>query len=242
MNVLNPKLFSRQPDDTYKLHSGIRDKLLEIASTFKSYLEEDGLSLNVVDVRLVGSNAGYDYNDASDIDLHLVADLDCMACDSSIVQVALNAEKTKFNTTLDISIKGIPVELYVEDVRTGVNSNGIYSLTRDCWIKYPIPEKQLPEDVLAVVAAKTSEWVTLISKALVRRNENELQRIINRLYLMRKDGLDTKGPKSLGNLIFKEIRKQGYLDKVKLARDEAISERLTMECRIAREALNQHGN
>lgn len=235
--TLNPVIFEKTSDNSYKVKPDVAAKLLEIAKEFYNYLEEDGLKLNIVDIRLVGSNAGYDYNESSDIDLHLVADLDNLACDSTIVQVALNAEKQRFNATYDINIKQIPVELYVEDVRVGVNSNGIYSLTRNCWIKYPEVEEDVADDVKATVADKSQQWVNLILKALSRKNENELQRIINRLYLMRKDGLDSNGAKSCGNLIFKEIRKLGYLDQLKQCRDEAISERLTMECRIAQEAL-----
>ena len=130
MNKLNSKLFYLDACGKFMVKPEIRERLLEIAETFKSYLANDGLEINVVDIRLVGSNAGFDYNEFSDIDLHLVADLDCIGCDSAIVQVALNAEKTKFNSNLDISVKGIPVELYVEDVKAGVNSNGIYSLCK----------------------------------------------------------------------------------------------------------------
>lgn len=237
MNNLNSILFEVNSENKYKLKPEIRQRLLDISEAFQNYISQDGLCLNVVDVRLVGSNAGYDYNDASDIDLHLVADLDCMSCDPAILQVALNAEKTKFNSNLDISLKSIPVELYIEDVRAGVNSNGIYSIVKDDWIKYPTLEEPLSSEMEEFVGNKVGEWIRLISKALIRKNENELQRIINRLYLMRKDGLDSYGAKSPGNLIFKAVRKQGYLEKLKLARDEAISERLTMECRIAKEAL-----
>ena len=237
ISTLNSKLFQVNDSNTYTMKPEIRHKLLEIAEAFKAYLAEDGLNIDVIDIRVVGSNAGYDYNDTSDLDLHLVADLDNICCDSSIVQVALNAEKQRFNSSFDISVKGIPVELYVEDVKSGVNSNGIYSLIRDSWIRYPEIESPIPAEQEAEVINKTNQWISLINKALSRNNENELQHIINRLYLMRKDGLDSVGPKSCGNLIFKNIRKQGYLDRLKQSRDEAISERLTMECRIAQEAL-----
>ena len=239
MNILNPKIFYLKNNNKFHMKPEIRQRLLEIARTFQQYLAQDGLQIDVVDVRVVGSNAGFDYNEFSDLDLHLVANLDCMECNAAILQVALNAEKTKFNSNLDIKVKGIPVELYVEDVRAGVNSNGIFSLVKDGWIKYPQPEDAIEEKTMKLVADKVSQWITIITKALIRKNENELQRIINRLYLMRKDGLDSLGPNSPGNLIFKEIRKHGYLEQVKLARDEAISERLTLECRIAQEALKR---
>ena len=238
---LNPALFEALPTGEYTVKPEIREKLLEIASEFINYLAEDGLELDVVDIRLVGSNAGYDYQDTSDIDLHLVADLDNLCCDDTIVQVALNAEKQRFNNTYDITVKGIPVEVYVEDVRTGVNSCGIFSLARGGWVKYPVPADPIPDKFLAEIEEKFGRWTNIINAALSRKHEKELQRIINRLYLMRKDGLDTVGINSCGNQIFKKERAAGLLDALKQAKDEAISERLTMECRIAQEALS-HGS
>ena len=64
-----------------------------------------------------------------------------MPASKEILQVALNREKAAFNDYYDISVKGVEVELYVEDINSGTMSNGIYSLFTNKWIKFPKPIK-----------------------------------------------------------------------------------------------------
>ena len=65
---LNPRIW-----DGEKMRPEVRDKLLEIAADFKESL---GLTdLEVKDITVSGSNAGYTYTPYSDIDLHLVVDI-----------------------------------------------------------------------------------------------------------------------------------------------------------------------
>ena len=62
---LNPRLWSGN-----KMRPEVREKLLAIAADFKESL---GLSdLDVKDITVSGSNAGFTYTPHSDIDLHLV--------------------------------------------------------------------------------------------------------------------------------------------------------------------------
>ena len=65
---LNPRIWQGN-----KMRPQVRAKLLQIAEDFKQSL---GLTdLNLKDITLSGSNAGYTYTPHSDIDLHLVVDL-----------------------------------------------------------------------------------------------------------------------------------------------------------------------
>ena len=66
---LNPSLFM---DD--KMRPKVREWLLDIAKEFTGSIAED-LDYKVLDVLLVGSQAGYNYTQYSDIDLHLVVNL-----------------------------------------------------------------------------------------------------------------------------------------------------------------------
>ena len=125
-NILNPKLFYLS-DNRYFMKESVRNALYKIASAFIEFLEVDGISINIADVRLVGSNAGFDYTEYSDIDLHIVCDFEAISCDSDLLQIAFNSQRSLFNQSHDITVKGIPVELYVEDVKSGVSSDGICS-------------------------------------------------------------------------------------------------------------------
>ena len=224
MKTLNPKLFIYK-DNRYELIPEIREKLKQIANAFVDYIEEQGIYLNVADIQFLGSNAGFDYTDNSDIDLHLVSDFESISCDSNLLQIALNSERSRFNLSHNIRIKGISVELYVEDVNAGTNSNGIYSILYDKWIKYPEPENVKKPDYSSYL----QQWKSIIDKALAQDNLYEVQRVMNRLYMMRKNGLATSGRFSIGNLVFKEIRNLGLLDALKDKRLDLESKQLSLE-------------
>lgn len=135
---LNPKLW----DSNNELKEDVKDKLLDIVDNFLDDLKEDNINLSVVDVRLLGSNANYNYTQFSDIDLHIVADLK-ESGDLTTTQLLCNLYKSLFNSKYDIKLKGIEVEIYVEDVNSPAKSNGVYSLYIG-WVKKPIKE-EIPE-------------------------------------------------------------------------------------------------
>lgn len=88
----------------------VRNKLLKIAYDFKDYI---GVTLDLIDIWLVGSNASYNYTSNSDIDLHLIANLDIGEYNPSILQTIYNIKKTEYNNDYNINIKNLKVELYV---------------------------------------------------------------------------------------------------------------------------------
>lgn len=231
MKTLNPKLFQDSG-----LKPSVKSKLQEIADAFVDYLKDEGISLTVADIQFLGSNAGFDYTEHSDIDLHLVVDFESVTCDTNLLQIALNAERSKFNQAYDITIKGIPVELYVEDVKAGTDSNGIYSIKFDRWIRYPKPE---PNICIEDYEEDLAKWRILATKALSYNNADQLQNVINRLYLMRKNGIATVGRYSKGNLIFKALRNEGLLQQLKDKRIELQSQQLTLE-KLLRGSIYNH--
>lgn len=138
-DTLNPDLW----DDDNEMKEDVKDKLLDIVDNFLDNLKEDKINIEVVDVRVVGSSANYNYTDKSDIDLHIVADIDSLPCEQHVLSQLYNAYKSIFNSKYDIKIKGHDVEIYVEDVNQPAKSNGIYSLYTG-WIKKPKRE-EVPE-------------------------------------------------------------------------------------------------
>ena len=120
-NTLNDKIWENEqlkPEVSMKLH--------EIADAFIEFLElsEDA----VVDVVLTGSMCSYNYTQYSDIDLHLKVDFDKVHEDCPIVKGYLWQAKSSFNKNHDISIYGIPVEVYAEGTEEDTVHNGLYSL------------------------------------------------------------------------------------------------------------------
>lgn len=220
-DTLNPKIW----DSNDKLKPDVKDKLLGIVEEFRDYVDID--KFKVLDAHIVGSNASYNYTEHSDLDLHLIVNFDSLDGAEDLVQAFFNAEKKSFNKDYDLSIKGINVEVYVEDVNSNTLSNGIYSLFADEWIKKP--EKIEVEIDNDAVESGVSELITDIEIALVSDKSEDVQDMIDELYMIRKNGLAVYGEYSVDNQIFKELRNEGYLDKLKERLLELRSRELSLE-------------
>lgn len=242
MQVLNDKLFNLA-DDKLRLHEDVRNKLIDIANAFLDELRYNDVNVYPADIRLVGSNAGFDYTLHSDVDLHIVVNFDLFSEDSTLLQNTLNISRLKFNDQYNISVKGIEVEVYVEDIKSATISNGIYSIMQNRWIKFPENDSENMEAyITSDIEDKSRQWEVIIQKVLEsdpatstvpdKYAEDALKQcdhIISRLYLMRKTGLETGGRLSAGNLIFKQVRNSGMLDALKNKRAELLSFSLTLE-------------
>lgn len=224
---LNPLLF-----EDGELKSQIRDKIVQIVDAFLEYAE---VSINIADIRLVGSNASYNYNEYSDLDIHIVTDLSKIADPETIARLYFDSIKKNFKDSYDIKIKGIDVELYVEDINTSSVSNGIYSVSQNRWIKEPVVVED-PTDEEIAEAEKIEDEI--ISKIKSSTSTEELESIINNLYLLRKDSLAAYGESGPGNLAFKSLRNKGILDKVKDVIRDAESKELSLESKKIDEDLS----
>lgn len=215
---LNPKLWTSEAE----LHSDVEEKLFGIVDLFTKNLS---IPIDVIDAHIVGSNASYNYSQFSDVDLHIIANFEAIDVDKAILQSAYNLEKASFNKNYDITIHGINVELYVEDVCSATVSNGIYSLFLHKWLKFPKKLTDIPE---VDVSKEVSVWKDKIGSAL-SNDSNEAQKLLNTIYLVRKNSLETDGEYGHGNILFKEIRNLGLLDKLKEKVKEIDSKRLSLE-------------
>lgn len=215
---LNPKIWEDK-----KLKEEVREAIIDIVAEFIDNLL---IPIEILDVRVVGSNASYNYTEYSDLDVHIISNLELVGSPTEIVQALYNSERSNFNRTHDIKIKGIDVELYVEDINSAVTSNGIYSVIDDIWIKEP----QTLNDVSVKIDKKElHELVDSVQNVLDEGDSGDIKDCINMLYLMRKDSIANDGEYGLGNLLFKEIRNKGLLNALKDKYNEMISDELTLE-------------
>lgn len=219
--TLNSKLF----DENNKLKEEVREALLNVKDEFLKDLSENKVPLRVIDIWLVGSNASFNYTDKSDIDLHIIANLDDVCEDTCLLQILYNYVKASFNRRHDISIKGLPVEVYIQDVNSNSVSNGIYSLQEDEWIKFP---EQLPEYETDTTKLVGLQDLLRIYNTLDRTNIEQIKSLIDYAYIIRQKGL-VEGEFSDGNLSFKEFRNLGYLDELKDLVAELRSKELSLE-------------
>lgn len=109
-DTLNPLLF----DENDELKSDIKEAIEKIVNQFVEDLKTDGVKIEVKDVILVGSNVSYNYTKDSDLDIHIVTDSESLDCNPEVYTLLYGAYRSLFNKNYDITIKGIPVEIYVE--------------------------------------------------------------------------------------------------------------------------------
>lgn len=109
-DTLNPLLWNE--DNTLKPE--VRDKLMEIANEFIDGLKEDGIKIDVDDIKIVGSNCSYNYTKDSDLDLHIVANTDTLECPDNLYPLLYSAYRSIFNSKYNIDFYGIPVEIFIE--------------------------------------------------------------------------------------------------------------------------------
>jgi cytidyltransferase-like protein len=203
--TLNPKIWENN-----KLKIKLREALLKVAQEFYDSLS---LDLPLEDILLLGSSANYNWTDASDIDLHLLIDYKSKPY-SDLLGKYFDAKKDEFKNKYNLIYQGHPVEVYVQDVNDPNASQGIYSILNNKWIKEPQKENIEIDDF--EIAKKAQPLMNQID-TLVSNPETttiDIDKLKSKIKQFRQAGLDEKGEYSLENLAFKQLRYNGYLEKL----------------------------
>lgn len=219
-NNLNPKLWENN-----QLRPEVEEKLDDIIDQFILELQNNDIPIKVLDARLVGSNASFNYTDNSDLDVHIVANFADTSCDVPVLNLLYNYFKKNFNDKYIISIHGVPVELYIEDINSSAISNGIYSLYKREWIKFPEPIEIPDIDITDIFNLYKEKYQEIVKN----QDADAASDLIDDLYLLRKDSIATDGEYGEGNLVFKEFRNKGFLDNLKQLLVDETSKELSLE-------------
>ena len=220
---LNPKFWKDG-----KLDSRIRLKLLDISDDFIDFLEVDWAKPK--DVIITGSLANYNWSKKySDIDLHVLYDFKDIDKKTEFVKEYFDAKKKLWNEEHpELTVFGFPIEVYVQDVNEEHASTGVYSLDKNDWITEP---KRKPLATAKVnkeyIKKKVAYYANLIDKIVedfdanpedeyIARNTNEkAEALFKKIRGERTDALGKgKGEISNGNVIFKALRRFGYIEKI----------------------------
>lgn len=217
---LQPEL-SQDIWDGEHLRTEVRDKLLSIANDF---YESSGFKAPILDIIFTGSLANYNYHDGSDIDLHVVIDYSSENEDTELVRIAANGIKWRWNQEHNITISGHEVETYIQDSNEQHNSSGIYSIMHDEWIVKPEHRHVVIDSNAISSKADFFKYVIDdIEKQVnsIRRNQptdgllEQIDNIRYKVLRQRKDSFENGGDEfSTGNLVFKELRNSGYIEKI----------------------------
>ena len=195
------------------LRPQVRKSIMNFAKAFADYVDLNDRA--VVDVLMLGGNAGYNYTKYSDIDVHLVVDTNYIPqCDPLFLDDYYMDKKTLWELTHDVKIYGVPVEPYIE--RPGVTRKkcqGVYSVLKGYWIQEPTKfEDDFDENELE---KKTNNLKNKIDTLIKSEKPEALKSIVNKLRMARASSLDQYGEYGFENLVFKELRNSGYIDKVR---------------------------
>jgi hypothetical protein len=220
---LNPKFWKNN-----KIDSRIRLKLLDIADDFVDSLEVKWVEPE--DIIMTGSLANFTWNEEySDIDLHIVMDFKKVDKRTDFVQNYFKSKKKEWEDKHEnLKIYGFPIEVYVQDKNEKHAASGIYSLEKNEWVIEPnrdnFDENDYEDDV---VKRKVSEYTKKIDDLLEdfeeKTTETDIETIYNKSISLfnkikdeRNDELHAKDAKELsnGNLIFKSLRRNGYIEKL----------------------------
>ena len=215
---LNPKIW-----EDGELKPEIKTALIKIAEKFKDFI---GVDLDVIDYTITGSNANYTWTQFSDLDLHII--VKGMPDDKE--RELYNAKKALWSEEHNITIKGLPVECYVQGEDEEHHSTGVYSILADQWLEKPKKVKPSLDD--AAIKSKKDSIVHDIETALSSNDPTSLRKVKEKITKMRKAGLERAGEWSTENVVFKILRNIGLIDKLTEKIRELEDQELSLETAV----------
>lgn len=212
---LNPKIW-----DEDSLKPEVVAKLKEIAEAFEEFV---GVDLDVINYTITGSNANYTWTAYSDLDLHLIIP----GTPTDEQRELFNAKKALWGEQHNITIKGLPVECYIQGEDEPHHSTGVYSLSKGKWLVEPKKVKPSVDD--AAVEAKKDSIMRDIEAAMLSKDLTKLRLVKEKITKMRKAGLERAGEWSVENLVFKILRNLGLIDQITEKIRELEDQELSLE-------------
>jgi predicted nucleotidyltransferase len=214
--TLNPKVWVKEGSEI-KMNPKVRKKLLDIANDFIEFLKVD---IIVTDIIMTGSMANYNWSEFSDVDLHIVANFGQFPEEQlPLYEELFTLKKTIYNDKHNLKIFGYDVELYVQNETESHFSSGVYSVLFDEWANKPKQENIKVDTDL--IKSKSKQWMDMIDGVLenakgesVEDAKKLIKKYKDKLKKYRTCGLQKEGEYSDENLVFKVLRRNGYIEKL----------------------------
>lgn len=231
-DVLNPKIWEKE-GKVYIMRPEVREKLLETANVFIDFL---GVDVVITDIIMIGSLVNYNWSKFSDIDLHIVVNYNQFPTNSQDLYVEFfDLKKIIFNDRHNIKLFGYDVECFVQSETETAFSSGIYSVLYDMWVNEPKQSEMKNIDV-DLLKEKANQWMRIIDGVVENISDedpDEIKRLVKqykeKLKKFRNCGLEKGGEMSLENLVFKLLRRNGYIGKLYELPTDLIDKKLSMK-------------
>lgn len=208
-DVLNQTLW-----DGEILKPEVRAALLAFADAWKAELKIP--SDAILDVVFVGGNANYNYAAQSDIDVHLLVNVSKISCDASLFADFVAAKQKLWVRTHKIKVMGYDVEPYAQEpFREYTPQKGVFSLRSNQWLQRPNRADCITGNSDAVRDGVLAYARQIESLVISPDGVTELGKLLAKLKSERDASIHQgEGEFSLANLIYKELRNGGYIDKI----------------------------
>lgn len=216
---LHPEIWNN-----FEIDSEVKEELLQIGEDFYEKLE---LKNKIVDIVLCGSLSNYNWSEKySDYDLHIIVNYDDISDDYELVDKMFDLAKKEWNSEHDIQIKGFDVEIAVQDeevmyeeIEAG-KMGGVYSLMKDEWIKKPTKQDFVPDE--EQIRKKAENIMSQVNEIEDKFKEgatydeliDKIKKVWKKIKEGRRAGLEKEGEFSLENLVFKLLRRNGYITRL----------------------------
>ena len=214
---LNPKIWDLN-SGTPAMKSEVREKLLETSNIF---IDSLGVDVIITDIIMIGSLVNYNWSKYSDIDLHIVVNFNQFSENTKDLYLEFfDLKKIIFNQKHDITMFGYDVECFVQDENTEAFSSGVYSILYDMWMNGP---KKINKETIdkELIKERSKQWMRIIDGVVDNIEDEDPEEIKNivkkykeKLKNFRNCGLEKGGEMSLENLVFKLLRRNGYIEKI----------------------------
>lgn len=226
---LNPKFWNKKVSksgsaEKWTLDPIVRKKLINIGEDFYDKFKDVIGKTPIVDIQLTGSLANYNYTNFSDLDVHVLIDFNKIDAPKKILKAAVDGVRFVWNVRHDIKMRGHDVELYLQDAKEPHVASGLFSLKDNKWIKNPkfdpptVDEDDVHKKVDGIEQDINQFQSKLISSSNIPSDAKELYKRANalkeKIHKMRQEGLEKGGEFSIGNLAFKKLRNEGYIEKL----------------------------
>ncbi len=216
---LNSKIW-----DDFNLDKDVREQLVRIAQDFYEKIE---LPADVVDIALCGSLCNYNWSEKySDFDLHIIINFSDVDENYELVEKVCDYAKKVWNEQHDIKIKGYDVEIAVQDsddlkkAIAGGRMGGVFSLLNNKWIKRPEridfePDEKLISEKAKTIMMSVDDVEEQSEEDKYDAFEEKISKVWKKIKDYRQSGLESEsGEYSVGNLVFKLLRRNGYIGKI----------------------------
>jgi hypothetical protein len=204
---LNPKFWVN-----IFLKEEVRKKLLEISKEWLKFAEIPNSA--VKDIVFTGGNANYNYTEDSDIDVHII--LDKSKIPNCSDEEYFKDKKLIWSLTHDISVYGAEVEVYAQLGEVNIPKNqGVYSLKTGKWVVKP-ENLELDFEHDDLLKKKIDDAIYQIDHALENTTDTKAaEKLLEKFQKLRKHSIAKSGEFTQDNLVFKELRNRGYIDKIR---------------------------